>query len=96
MPESAKEELYRVYKPTGNPQRVGALAELEGKMKMNASSSFTKWVEENPTKKLKSIFITRDEQLLPFSLEKGIIQERRIRFKLALMGKSGSISHPWN
>ena len=53
MPESAKEELYRVYKPTGNPQRVGALAELEGKMKMNASSSFTKWVEDNPTKTFK-------------------------------------------
>ena len=49
MLESAKEELYRVYKPTGNPQRVGALAELESRMKIYASSSLTKLVEDNPT-----------------------------------------------
>ena len=55
MPESAKEELYRVYKPTGNPQRVGALAKLEDRMKMYASSSSIKWVEGNPTNFLKNI-----------------------------------------
>jgi hypothetical protein len=49
MLESAREELCRVYNPTGNPQRVGALAELESKMKIYASSSLTKLVEDNPT-----------------------------------------------
>ena len=53
MLESAREELCRVYKPTGNPQRVGALAELEGRMKMYANSSSMMWVEGDPTKIIK-------------------------------------------
>ena len=42
MSESAKEELYRVYKPTGNPQADGRVGEAERKDEVNAISNLSK------------------------------------------------------
>ena len=41
MPESVTEELYRIYKPTGNPQGVGVPA-TERKDEVNANSNLFK------------------------------------------------------
>ena len=42
MSESAKEELYRVYKPTGNPQAGWRPGEAERKDEVNAISNLSK------------------------------------------------------